>query len=91
MTKTKSVRTRVQTVTCPGCKLEMYSRARHDYRLCGCDFQTMVDGGFDYLRCGGKSLDALIHKVRYVNATKYDLYQDWNKSLNKFGVIKEKK
>ena len=29
----------------------------HDYKTCGCPNQTMIDGGYDYLRCGGKDLN----------------------------------
>lgn len=85
--KIKCVRTRVSTVTCPGCKVEFYSRARHDYRLCGCPEETMVDGGFDYLRYGGKDLKAIVTRIRYVSQTRRELYDDWNHSADKFGII----
>lgn len=29
---------------------------RHDYKTCLCPNETMVDGGHDYLRYGGKNL-----------------------------------
>lgn len=89
--KTKSVKTRVWTITCPGCKTEIYSRARHDYRQCGCPFGTMVDGGFSgYVRYGGRDVQVLRQSFRhrYVKATKQELYDDWNKQTNKFGIIK---
>lgn len=85
--------TKVWTITCPGCKVEVYSRARHDYRLCGCPAQTMVDGGFSgYVRYGGQDIDLLRASFRYrfVKASKQELYDDWNKMQNKFGVIKNK-
>ncbi len=85
----KSIRTRVFTVTCPQCHIEAYSRARHDFRLCGCPAQTMVDGGFDYLRCGGKDITKLVKRIRYVNATRHELYDDWSHMRNKFGLIKK--
>lgn len=88
MTKTQ-VRTRVTTVTCPDCKAEFYSRARHDYRVCGCPFQTMVDGGFDYLRYGGMDLSKIVKRVRYVKATRAELYQDWDQRRDKLGVIRK--
>jgi hypothetical protein len=30
---------------------------RHDYKACGCENATMVDGGTDYQRYGGLNLD----------------------------------
>lgn len=89
------MKTRVWTITCPNCKVEMYSRAHHDYRLCGCAAKMMVDGGFaGYVRYG--SCPALFKKVkksfryRFVNATRQELYDDWNKQVNKFGIIGRK-
>ena len=40
-------------VQCPQCGKHMFSYHRHDYRTCGCPNETMIDGGKDYLRCGG--------------------------------------
>lgn len=49
-------------VVCPDCKKRMFSFSRHDYRTCGCPNDTMVDGGFDYLRYGGvKMPDTIIY------------------------------
>jgi hypothetical protein len=86
----KSIKTRVWTVTCPGCQKEIYSRAGHDYRTCGCPQQTMVDGGFSgYVRYGGQSIAVLrtSFRHRFIKASKQELYDDWNKRLNRFGVI----
>lgn len=43
-------------VQCLQCKTILVSFHRHDFKLCGCENNTMVDGGYDYLRCGGKDL-----------------------------------
>lgn len=40
-------------VECPDCKTRLFSHFRHDYKTCGCPNETMVDGGYDYMRCGG--------------------------------------
>ena len=87
-------KTRVWTITCPVCNVEFYSRARHDYRVCGCPNQTMVDGGFSgYVRYGGDRMDELKKSFRYrfVNATKQEIYDDWNHRSDKLGVITGKK
>lgn len=87
--KTKSVvRTKVTTVICPNCKSELYSRARHDFHYCKCG-DTAVDGGFDYLRVLYKNVPT--QKIRYVNATRQELYDDWNTRQDKFGFIKRSK
>lgn len=80
-------RTRVRTVTCLDCGAEFYSRAHHDYRLCGCQQQTMVDGGFEYMRYGGVDMTKVYARIRYVPFTKQELYQDWNTRTDKLGVI----
>jgi len=44
------------SVTCLSCKEVLVSHHRHDYKTCGCDNQTMVDGGTAYSRYGGIDL-----------------------------------
>ena len=44
------------SVTCLSCKEVLVSHHRHDYKTCGCDNQTMVDGGTAYQRYGGLDL-----------------------------------
>ena len=81
----KCVMTKVTAVVCPNCKDTIYSRAHYDCHNCTCG-QTFVDGGFEYLRIGGQSEPKLVEIE--VDATKQELYQDWNKSINRFGLIK---
>jgi hypothetical protein len=86
----KPTKTRVTTVTCSKCATETYSRTRHDYHLCECG-GTMVDGGFDYLRYGSDPGYARpLIRIRYVNATRKELYDDWNTHEEKFGVFVKK-
>ena len=40
-------------VQCLNCDTILVSFDRHDYKTCNCPNRTMVDGGTDYLRCGG--------------------------------------
>lgn len=40
-------------VLCMMCKTILYSIHVHHYHGCGCTNQTFVDGGREYLRCGG--------------------------------------
>jgi hypothetical protein len=37
---------------CDLCGTVVESTHRHDYRVCGCENHTMVDGGLAYLRWG---------------------------------------
>lgn len=41
---------------CLECKKILVSFHRHNYKSCGCPNNTMIDGGHDYLRYGGKDL-----------------------------------
>lgn len=85
-----SGRTKVTTVVCPKCAVEMYSRSCHDFH--GCECGTFVDGGFDYLRLGWPNgYDKPVIKHRFVAATRQELFDDWNKRINKFGFIGNKK
>ena len=43
-------------IQCKGCGEVLTSYNRHDYKTCGCENETMVDGGTDYQRYGGKDL-----------------------------------
>lgn len=45
---------RIWGVECPRCKKRMFSFHVHDYKLCGCYNECMVDGGREYLRFGWK-------------------------------------
>lgn len=79
------MKTRIQTVTCPSCGEEIYSRARHDYRACKCGAIT-VDGGFDYLKYSWADVKPVV-RTRYIAVSQVHLYRDWNNRLNKYGVI----
>ena len=43
-------------VQCKECGEVLTSYHRHDYKTCSCYNETMVDGGTDYQRYGGKDL-----------------------------------
>ena len=85
----KSKKTIVSAIKCPKCKVVIFSRARHDYRMCPCG-EISVDGGFDYFKVGfkGETLPRVIRKM--VPATRQQLFDDWNERINKFGVIEPK-
>jgi hypothetical protein len=43
-------------ILCTNCNTILTSTHRHDFVSCNCSNGTFVDGGSDYLRCGGKDL-----------------------------------
>ncbi len=52
------------SVTCLECLETLVSYHRHDCKMCSCKNETMVDGGTDYLRYGGKEMRKLsLHTV----------------------------
>ena len=54
-------------VTCLDCLSTIVSHHRHDYKLCGCKNEAMVDGGTDYVRYGGKNLKKVVHHAVYAD------------------------
>ena len=74
---------KVKGIKCRKCGDTIYSRTTHDYRKCSCG-AVAVDGGFDYMKICGVDFEFASVDV---DATKADLYQDWNKSADKFGRI----
>ena len=43
-------------IKCLNCGKILESTFTHDFRSCGCNNQTFIDGGNDYMRVGGKDL-----------------------------------
>lgn len=76
----------VEAITCLRCGDTIYSRAEHDMRWCSCD-TIAVDGGFSYIKITGRT-DQYTKSVFPVDASKSDLFLDWNNDINKFGLIK---
>lgn len=46
-------------IQCLQCNWVLVSNYRHDYKTCDCLNQAMIDGGYDYLRCGGKDMSKI--------------------------------
>ena len=78
--------TKVNAIKCLKCGDTIYSRAVHDFRQCSCG-ECFIDGGFEYVRIGGDEKNWKSKKIN-VNATKKELYDDWNTRTDKFGKIK---
>lgn len=85
----KTPRTRVVTITCGSCGDEVFSRARHDFRSCSCR-KVHIDGGFDYTKAGFHPDTSYRMRHRYVHATRAELFDDWNRNIDKFGKITPK-
>ena len=79
---------RIKVLVFTNCNTGIYSRARHDFHYCPCG-SISIDGGFEYCRIGSKDLNSIVWKEVEVNATKQDLFEDWNKSKDKYGIIKD--
>lgn len=72
---------------CFKCKTFNYSRAVHDFHPCSCG-NIHVDGGRDYFKISYESSLEFGIDNKEINASEKELYQDWNKSEEKFGIIK---
>ena len=73
------------SVTCLSCKEVLVSHHRHDYKTCGCDNQTMVDGGTAYQRYGGLDLK----KVKPFLVHDDDTYEEVRKYAERGGRGKD--
>lgn len=56
-------------VKCLLCQEVLVSNHRHDFKQCGCPNKTFVDGGYEYLRCGGKEM-RLVEILRLIAVRK---------------------
>ena len=45
---------------CLCCMTIMESKSVHDFRSCGCENESFLDGGGEYVRIGGKNIDAIL-------------------------------
>jgi ribosomal protein L37AE/L43A len=81
----KKEKTRVTAIVCEKCGDTIYSRDRHDFHYCSCG-DVAIDGGFDYMKVSFKTgMPKIVHVD--VDATKKELFDDWNYQTDKFGVI----
>lgn len=90
--KNVATRTKVGCVQCLQCGDTIYSCAGHDFRECSCG-NVFIDGGFNYCRVGGDANKIKMGIIKYIPATKQQLYDDWNMSNTKprkYGCIKPK-
>lgn len=55
-------------VQCQCCLKVLISISRHDFKQCGCENETFVDGGGHYCRMGGKDLS----KVKPITKEEYN-------------------
>jgi len=81
--------TKVNAIKCKKCNDIVYSRARHDFRLCSCE-SVAIDGGFDYCKISANPGEYELIELE-VNASKKQLFDDWSETVGKFGLIKFKK
>lgn len=77
---------KVIAIKCESCGDIIYSRTRHDMRYCSCK-SVAIDGGQDYTKISFKTkLPPKSFEIE-VDATKEQLYNDWNSRKDKFGRI----
>lgn len=80
---------KVSAITCEKCLDTVYSRARHDFRSCTCG-AVSIDGGPAYTKIcyPGDTTPPKIFDLDIGEITAADLYNDWNKRIDKYGIIK---
>lgn len=60
-------------VQCKECGEVLTSYHRHDYKTCGCENETMVDGGNDYQRYGGTDFDLVDRSLTVYLSNDHDI------------------
>ena len=80
--------TKVQAMRCKWCGVTIFSRARHDFRSCACE-KVSIDGGRDYTKVSSSNDDAYEPMTLVVYATPWELYNDWNCGIDKWGRYTE--
>lgn len=83
---------KVQAIQCPICHDRIYSRADHDMHSCSCE-AVFIDGGFSYTRTtwdGGRLGEEppAPFELEIKAADRKQLYDDWNKHTDKFGLLR---
>jgi len=79
---------KVWAIKCHKCGDTIYSRTRHDMRWCTCE-SIAIDGGFDYIKVSGEPDSySQVQIVLPKGVTKSELHKDWDKSTDKYGLIK---
>lgn len=76
----------VKAIKCSKCQDLIYSRARHDCHKCTCG-SLSVDGGFEILRILSLTETSTFAGIvdLPIDATKEQLYNDWNEGKNEYG------
>lgn len=81
---------KIAAIQCPKCLNIIFSRARHDFHACSCG-ESMIDGGRDYTKVGYRSILPYSLTIEFPDKYVDELYRDWNRGTDKFGVIKTRK
>lgn len=79
---------KLKAVRCKGCGNVLVSRARHDFRTCDCGSISVDGGQTDYLKVSFDPKIGYEHLEVDLDVTLQELYDDWNKGTDKFGIIK---
>lgn len=85
--KTRVHRTQliVDAAECLLCGDILFSRCRHDMRSCSCE-NTTVDGGLTMFKFAWQVRKPKTYKLSIIQ-NKHELYDDWNTSTNRFGLV----
>lgn len=64
---------------CLKCRTPLKSETVHEFSMCKCDNQSFIDGGDEYLRCGGVDMDAIL----MLTGDEYKNSQFWGAGITK--------
>ena len=84
---------KIKALKCPVCEDLIFSRALHDYRSCSCG-AIAIDGGltpYNKITWDGDKVDPTkleLIEIK-IKESKKEIYNDWNKRIDKLGLIKK--
>lgn len=86
----KKSKLKVIAITCYSCLDTVFSRTGHDFRRCSCA-SVAIDGGFTgYTKVVGDP-GMFKYEIIEIKQTQAELHNDWNKRIDKYGIIKDDK
>lgn len=80
----------VSAIKCSTCSDTIYSRVRHDFQSCSCG-AISIDGGPAYTKICYSATPPEVFELDIGEVTDSDLYDDWNKRVDKYEIIKGSK
>lgn len=75
---------KVSAIWCPICGCIVFSRTRHDMRICKCG-NCAIDGGLEYTKVNYHTSPVTVFME--IPQTTNELWEDWNQGRDQYGLL----